>query len=91
MGIAGSSNTGEYREMKLMSEVLESSSNLTEVPSFVKVKQINPAAGSASNIHWDKVSSQVFFFCDNGYFAIAVDPNTGAETIREVKPYTTID
>ena len=38
MGNAGSANSGEYREMKLCSEVLESSSNLTEVPSFVKVK-----------------------------------------------------
>ena len=80
--ILGEGNVGEYREMKLCSEVLESSSNLTEVPSFVKVKQIDPAAGTCTNIHIDKATSQVFFICgDNGYFAIAVDPDIGAETV----------
>ncbi len=41
MGNAGSANIGEYREMKLNSEVLECSSNLDEVPSFVQVRQID--------------------------------------------------
>ena len=91
MGNAGGNNSGQYREMKLCSEVLESSSNLTEVPSYVKVKSIDAGAGSISNIHHDKASSQVFFICESGYFAIAVDSNTGAESVLDVKPYTSID
>ena len=91
MGNAGGSNSGQYREMKLCSEVLESSSNLTEVPSYVKVKQIDSAAGSVIAIHHDKASSQFFFICDNGYFAVAVNSSTGAESVLDVKPYTSFD
>lgn len=87
MSSAGQSNNGNYREMSLMSEVLESSSNLTEVPSFVKVRQIDADAGSISNMHLDKATSQVFFICDDGYFATSTS-TSGSTT--EFKPYTTI-
>ena len=88
---AGIGNIGYYLEMKLCSEVLESSSNLTEVPSYVKQIPIHEAAGSVNAIHQDKASSQVFFICDNGYFAHHIDSNTGAEVALDVKPYTSID
>ena len=92
MGNAGSANIGEYREMKLNSEVLECSSNLDEVPSFVQVRQIAQAAGSVIHIQLDKATSQAFFICDNGYFAIKIDSNTGMQSsVLDYRPYTDID
>ena len=91
MAAAGSDNDGSYREMKLCSEVLESSNNLTKVPAFVKVKQIPENMGAVSNMHLVAASSQIFFICENGFFSLTVDKNTGTESLSDAKPYDSIE
>ena len=56
------------------------------------MRQSDSNLGAVIHIQLDKETLQAFFICDNGYFAVVIDPSTGMHSsFLDSRPYTSID
>ena len=74
--------------MKLHGEVLESN-NPTEIPSFVKFRELPDGAESVNVIHHTK-SNSAFFIGGNSYFVLTKNNADDHHHFSQVKPFSDI-